>query len=245
MKYPGLLPDRRRLHPVGEVAGHSGGAGPRLGRGLARRLRAHHHRPRSDPLRPPVRALPQPRARVDAGLRHRFLPGAARRGDPLRAGALRPRSGGADHHVRHAAGTRRAARRRARARNALRAGRQAHQAGAEQSGRTRDAVQSDRRGAAPAGRARRRAGGQARLRHRDEARRPAPPRLDACGRHRDRRPAALRTGPDVPRSEIAAAGHPVQHEVGRAGGAGEIRLPRPDDAHCSADGGKPRRPAWH
>ena len=38
---------------------------------------------------------------------------------------------GADHHVRHAAGARRAARRRARARNALRAGRQAHQAGAD------------------------------------------------------------------------------------------------------------------
>ena len=83
----GLLPDRRRLHPVGEVAGHSGRAGPRLGRGLARRLCAHHHRPRSDPLRAPVRALPQSGTRVDAGLRHRLLPGPPRRGDPLRAGA--------------------------------------------------------------------------------------------------------------------------------------------------------------
>ena len=33
----------------------------------------------------------------------------------LRAAALRPRSGGADHHLRHAAGARRAARRRPRA----------------------------------------------------------------------------------------------------------------------------------
>ena len=82
-----LLPDRRRFHPVGEGAGHSGRARPRLRRRLAGRLRAHHHRSRSAPLRPPVRALPQSRARVDAGLRHRLLPGPARRGDPLRAGA--------------------------------------------------------------------------------------------------------------------------------------------------------------
>ena len=107
-----------------------------------------------------------------------------------------------------------------------------HQAGADESGSAGDAVEGDRRGAAPAGGARCRAGGAARLRHRDEARRAAPPRLDARGRHRDRRPAAVRTGADVSRSEIAAAGHPVQHEMGRAGGTGEIRLPRPEDAHC-------------
>ena len=128
-----LLPDRVRLHPMGEGAGHSGRAGPRLGRGLARRLCADHHRPRSAALRPAVRALPQSRARVDAGLRHRLLPGPPRRGDPLRAGALRPRPGGADHHLRHLAGARRAARRRPRAGNALRPGRQALQAGAAES----------------------------------------------------------------------------------------------------------------
>ena len=33
-------------------------------------------------LRPAVRALPQSRTRVDAGLRHRLLPGPPRRGDP-------------------------------------------------------------------------------------------------------------------------------------------------------------------
>ena len=82
-----LLPDRRRLHQVGEGERHSGGPGPRLGRRLGRRLGAHHHRSRSAAVRAAVRALPQSRARVDAGLRHRLLPGAARRGDPLRAGA--------------------------------------------------------------------------------------------------------------------------------------------------------------
>ena len=166
-----LLPDRRRLHPVGEGARHSGRARPRLGRRLAGRLCAHHHRPRSDPLRAAVRALPQSRARLDAGLRHRLLPGPARRGDPLRAGALRPRPGRADHHLRHAAGARRAARRRPRAADAVRPGRQALQAGAAEPGQSGDARAGDRRRAAAAGRARRRSGGQARLRHRAEARR--------------------------------------------------------------------------
>ena len=57
----GLLPDRLRLHQMGEGAGHSGRPGPRLRRGLAGRLGADHHRPRSDPVRPAVRALPQSR----------------------------------------------------------------------------------------------------------------------------------------------------------------------------------------
>ena len=51
-----------------------------------------------------------------------------------------------------------------------------------------------------------------------EARRPLPPRLDPSRRHRDRRPAAARAGAALPRSEIGHAGHPVQHEMGRAGG---------------------------
>ena len=88
-----LLPDRRRLHPVGQGAGHPGRAGARLGRRLGGRLVARDHRPRPVALRPAVRALPQPRAGVDAGLRHRLLPGPARRGDPLRARQVRRRPG--------------------------------------------------------------------------------------------------------------------------------------------------------
>ena len=44
------------------------------------------HRPRPAALRPALRALPEPRAGVDARLRHRLLPGAARGGDRLRPG---------------------------------------------------------------------------------------------------------------------------------------------------------------
>ena len=125
-----LFPDRRRLHPMGQAAGHTGRAGARLGRRLAGRLRADHHRSRSDPLRPAVRALPQSGTRVDAGLRHRLLPGPPRRGDRLCAPALRRRPRRADHHLRLVPGARGAAQCRPRAGDAARAGRQARQAGA-------------------------------------------------------------------------------------------------------------------
>ena len=65
---------------------------------------------------------------------------------------------------------------------------------------------------------------------RAEARRPVPPRLDPCRRRRDRRPAAGRAGAALPRPALRHAGDPVQHEMGRAGRAGQIRLPRPQDA---------------
>ena len=42
-----LFPHRRRLHPMGEGARHSGRSGARFGRRLGRRLGAHHHRSRS------------------------------------------------------------------------------------------------------------------------------------------------------------------------------------------------------
>ena len=109
----GLLPDRVRLHQMDEGARHSRGAGPRLGRWLGRGLVADHHRSRSDPLRPSLRALPQSRARLDAGLRHRLLPGPARRSDRLCPREIRRGPGCADHHLRKAASARRAARCRA------------------------------------------------------------------------------------------------------------------------------------
>jgi DNA polymerase-3 subunit alpha len=53
--------------------------------------------------------------------------------------------------------------------------------------------QGDRRRAEAASRARQQSDRQARLRHRAQARRALPPRLDARRRHRDRRPAAVRS----------------------------------------------------
>ena len=120
---PGLLPDRLRLHQVGQGQRRAGGAGPRLGCGLGGGLEPGHHRSRPVALRAAVRAVPQSRPRLDAGLRHRLLRGPAARGDHLCPRPLRRGPRGADHHLRHAAGARRPARRRPRAGPAVRPGR--------------------------------------------------------------------------------------------------------------------------
>ena len=67
----------------------------------------------------------------------------------------------ADHHLRHAAGARRAARRRPRARDALWPGRQAVQAGAAEPGQSGDARQGDRGRAEAARSGQGRSGGRA------------------------------------------------------------------------------------
>ena len=84
---PRLFPHRRRFHPVGEGAGDSGRAGPRVGRRVGGGVGADDHRSRSAAVQSAVRALPQSRTHLDAGFRHRFLPGPARRGDRLCARA--------------------------------------------------------------------------------------------------------------------------------------------------------------
>ena len=81
MKFPGYFLIVADFIQWAKAQGIPVGPGPRLGRRLARRLGADHHRSRSPALRAAVRALPQSRARVDAGLRHRLLPGPPRRGD--------------------------------------------------------------------------------------------------------------------------------------------------------------------
>ena len=65
------------------------GPGPRLGGGLDRLLRAADHRRRPARVRPAVRALPQRRAHLDAGHRHRLLGQGPRPRDPVRGRQVR------------------------------------------------------------------------------------------------------------------------------------------------------------
>ena len=57
------------------------------------------HRDRPAPIRPPLRALPEPRADLDARHRHRLLPGAARRGHRVRHPEVRAGERRADRDV--------------------------------------------------------------------------------------------------------------------------------------------------
>ena len=126
--FPGLLPHRRGLHPLGARQRRAGGAGPRLGRRIAGGLQPRHHRHRSAQVRPAVRAFPESRTRVDARLRHRLLHGRPRPRHRIRLAEVRPRARLADHHLRHHGGEGRGARRGPRARHGLRLRRQDRQA---------------------------------------------------------------------------------------------------------------------
>src|SRR6266481_6174771 len=135
----GLFPDRGRLHQLGQEPRHPGRTGARLGCRIAGGLRARNHRPGSVALRPAVRALPESGAGVDAGLRHRFLPGRARPGDRVREAEVRRAGRRADRHVRNAGGQGRGAGRRAGAGPSVFQVRSAVQADSAQSDRPVDA----------------------------------------------------------------------------------------------------------
>ena len=102
-----LLPDRAGLHRGGPRSRHPGGPGPRLGGRVDRRVRARDHQRLPPQVRPPVRAVPQPRAGVHARHRRGLLLRAPGRGDRVRARALRARQRGPDRHLRDHEGTRR------------------------------------------------------------------------------------------------------------------------------------------
>ncbi len=119
---PRLLPDRRRLHQLGPRPRRPGRSGTRLRSGLAGGLFARHHRPRPAAIRIAVRAFPQPGTGVDARLRHRLLPGRPRPRDRVREAEVRRRERFADRDLRDDGGEGGGARRRPRARHALRRG---------------------------------------------------------------------------------------------------------------------------
>ena len=78
-------------------------------------------------------------------------------------------------------------------------------------------------------------------------------RLEGLTRHASTHAAGIvigdrpleRTGAALSRSEIRHAGDPVQHEMGRAGGPREVRLPRPEDADRARRRGEAAQAARH
>ncbi len=124
---PRLLPGHRRPGAPRQEPGHPGRPGPRVGGRRAHRVRPGDHRARPDQARPAVRALPQPRPRLDARHRHGLRRAPAHRGDPLRHREVRRGAGRPDHHLRHHQGQGRGQGRRPRAGPAVRARRPDHQ----------------------------------------------------------------------------------------------------------------------
>ena len=177
-----------------------------------------------------LRALPQPRAHLDARHRRRLLRAAPRRGHRLRHAEVRPRERRADHHVRDDEGEGRRARRRARARDAVRR-RRSHRE-ADSAGARHDARQGARREPDPQGHGGEGPEGQGGPRHRPPPRGDVAPRLGARRRRRHRAGAdhrlraALQGG--ARRNHDA-----VEHEGGRARRPPEDGFPRPEhaDAH--------------
>ena len=230
-----LLPDRLGLRRLRQAQRHRRRPGPRLGRGLDRRLQPAHHRRRPARLRPAVRALPQPRARVDAGHRHRLLGARPRARAALRDREVRARLGRADRDLRQDGAAPGDARRRARARPRLRRRGPAREADPRPPAGPRAVVRRvPRRGRAAARRLRR---GPDRARDRRHRARPRGRRaqlLDPRRRGRDRRPPAdrHRAAPARRRRPRRGRRAPVPHrhavldEADRADRAAEDGLPR-------------------
>ena len=80
---PVVFPRRGRLRQRRTSVG-VGSARAAVGGRITRRVRAGHHRPRPDPARPDLRAVPQPRARLDARHRRRLRRTPPRRDHPVR-----------------------------------------------------------------------------------------------------------------------------------------------------------------
>ena len=231
-----VLPDRPRLRRLREVQRHRGRPRPWLGRRQHRLLLPRDHGRRPAPLRPAVRALPQRRARVDAGHRHRLLRPRPRPRDPLRDREVRRRPRRPDHHLRPHVPPRRHARRRARPRPRLRRRRPPGQADP----RPHHGPPAELRGLPAAGRRARRRGREGPDRQADRRRRQGPrgdrpQRLHPRRRGRHLRPPADRHRPAPARRRRRGGGrredlphrHPVLDEADRGDRAAEDGLPRP------------------
>ena len=219
----------------------AGRAGTRVGRGLARRVLARHHRPRSAALLADLRALPQSGTRVDARFRHRLLPGRPRPRHRLRQEEVRRGFGVADRDVRHARREGGGPRRRPRARPALPVRRRHREADPVPAGQARHAAAPRRRrrrqrdlrarGRAAHRRARGcRGGSAAAARAGRAARGPAAQRRHARGRRADRAGPAHRLLPALRAAERRGDPLAVRQGRRRGGRPREVRLPGPHDA---------------
>ncbi len=238
----GLLPRGVGPDPLRPLPAHPGGPGPRLGRRMLRRLLPPDRRPRPDPLRPALRALPQSRAHPDARHRHGLRRALPRRHDQVRGRALRVGPRGPDRHLLHHQGPGRRARRVPGARLPVHRGRQdrqGHAAAADGPGHPAGRLPGQDgglRGGVPARRrapdhVRDRPRGQAGHRRGQGARGHAPGRRDPRRRRGHHRPAAHRVRPHP-----AQAGqqqprrrpdrHPVRDARGRGPRPAQDGLPR-------------------
>ncbi len=232
---PGLLPGGRRLHQLGEEQRRRGRPRPRLGRRQHRRLRDGHHRPRPARARPDLRAVPQPRAHLDARHRHRLRRTRPRRRHPLRHPEVGQRQGRPDHHLRHDQGEGRDQGLDPGPRLPLRPRRPHHQGvPAGRDGQGHPAVGHLRRGLPPLRRGRRpaqplrhRGRGQADHRHRQGHRGADPPARRARGRRDHVRRAAHRPHPDLDQAQRRRGHHAVRLPDLRGPRPAEDGLPRP------------------
>ena len=238
-----LLPDRLGLHRLRQAGRGLGRAGPRFGGRVARRLLPRDHRRRPDPLRPPLRALPQPGPQVDAGHGHRLRRRRARPGHQLRRGEVRARPRGPDHHLRDDDGPRRRPRRRSRARGPLRLRRQGREDDpGRPEGLPRRVPQAGLRAEAGLRRRPARAGDR---RPREATRGADPPGLDPRGRGRDLRPAVDRHRPAAAEGQ-RPGGRDAVRDVGRRGARpAEDGLPRPAQPRRDRQGGRAGRQRRH
>ena len=238
----GLLPDRRRLHQMGQAERHTGRPGPRLRRGLGGRLGADHHRSRPDPRS----ACCSSASSTPSACRCRTSTSTSARPGAARSSATSSSATARDKVAQIITFG------KLKARAVLKDTGRVLQMPYGQVDRLAKAIPNHPTDPWTLERAlngvtelaaeyKNDTAGPPAVRPGDEARGPAAPRLDPRRRRGHRRPAARQARPALPRSALGHAGHPVRHEICRGGGAGEVRLPRPEDPVGASEGGADAR----
>ena len=218
--------------------GHSG-HGPRLGRRLAGFLRLAPQPRLSAGVRPAVRAFLGREPPRGARYRHRLLPAAPQRGDPIREGQVRRGERGADRHVRHAGGSGGDPRRGPRPGPAHPTGRR-HRGDGARGTRHHAGKGPGKKRRSPEGPRHRRRGPQA-VGSGPGHRGPGAERRHPCRRRGDRRPAADRLRPPATRAGQEGSHYPVGDGRRGTGRPAENGFSRPAEPHHSFQSGRADR----